>query len=305
MHKNCPPHLPGDRISSIKISFRSMVYEDALTILSYASPYDVELEVESGISNTSKPTTLLKKSVGPSPTHICHPLYRSQSIPEMSQQRSGGRSATSKRLFAVDSNDSSYSNYSTMNSTLKSSKSTPGNQTLERRHEELLANKVGQHHPKFGIKVLPALDGTVHRVENQNEHNTNLERRHSKKLEFVEKRSSSNGSYVGAKDEAADKASGGNRIFVSENLQQRIAAPVSVGKKVIQIVDGNGFDVPDRAAEVVKVYNFLVRLLYQKYARTFQILYPSEMLALESVGNALCWSQKKFFRINNIILYSY
>ncbi|XP_011694763.1 PREDICTED: uncharacterized protein LOC105454098 isoform X1 [Wasmannia auropunctata] len=165
---------PGDRISSVKISFRNMVYEDALTILSYASPYDVELEVESGGSG-SKPATLLKKSVGPSPTRICHPLYRSQSIPELSR----GHKSVAKRLFIADPNESVGSNYS-MNSTLKSSKSTPGSgQSLERRHDEAKNN----HHHKFGIKVLPALDGTVHRIENQNEHNTNLERRHSRKMD--------------------------------------------------------------------------------------------------------------------------
>lgn len=167
--------IAGDRISSVKISFRNMVYEDALTILSYASPYDVELEVESGGSG-SKPATLMKKSVGPSPTRICHPLYRSQSIPELSR----GHKSVAKRLFIADPNESVGSNYSTMNSTLKSSKSTPGSgQSLERRHDEAKNN----HHHKFGIKVLPALDGTVHRIENQNEHNTNLERRHSRKMD--------------------------------------------------------------------------------------------------------------------------
>ncbi|XP_054000477.1 uncharacterized protein LOC128887969 [Hylaeus anthracinus] len=163
---------PGDRVASVKISFRNMVYEDALTILSYASPYDVKLEVESGGSG-SKPTTLLKKSVGPSAARICHPLYRSQSIPELSQSK-----IVAKRLFIVDPNESISSNYSTMNSTLKSCMSTPSNQTFEKRHEESKGN-----HQKFGIKVLPALDGTVHRIENQNEHNTNLERRNSKKMD--------------------------------------------------------------------------------------------------------------------------
>ncbi|XP_008555013.1 dentin sialophosphoprotein [Microplitis demolitor] len=166
---------PGDRIASVKISFRSMVYEDALTILSYASPYDVELEVESG-GTSSRPTTLLKKTVGPTPSRICHPLYRSQSIPEFS--RADKNSA--KRLFIADPNESLGSNYSTMNSTLKSSKSTPGSHTLERRHEE---SKGNNHHFKFGIKVLPVLDGTVHRIENQNEHNTNLERHNSRKTD--------------------------------------------------------------------------------------------------------------------------
>ncbi|XP_015112788.1 uncharacterized protein LOC107038284 [Diachasma alloeum] len=172
---------PGDRITSVKISFRSMVYEDALTILSYASPYDVELEVESGGSG-SRPTTLLKKTVGPSPTRICHPIYRSQSIPELSRVHK----SSAKRLFIADPTDSlNCSNYSPLNSTLKSSKSTPGSHTFERQHEEA---KTNNHHQKFGIKVLPTLEGTVHRIENQNEHNTNLERKHSRKRLDVERR---------------------------------------------------------------------------------------------------------------------
>ena len=198
--------ITGDRIASVKISFRSMVYEDALTILSYASPYDVELEVESGGSG-SKPTTLLKKSVGPSPTRICHPLYRSQSIPELSQ----AHKTAAKRLFIADPNESLGSNYSTMNSTLKSSKSTPGSQTLERHHEEAKHN-----HHKFGIKVLPALDGTVHRIENQNEHNTNLERRHSRKMD-AEKILGKNSSLVKESSSPEEETK-----VALENLQQKV-----------------------------------------------------------------------------------
>ncbi|XP_078033016.1 uncharacterized protein LOC144467902 [Augochlora pura] len=211
---------PGDRIVSVKISFRSMVYEDALTILSYASPYDVKLEVESG-GTGSKPTTLLKKTVGPSGARICHPLYRSQSIPELSQSK-----YVAKRLFIVDPNESVNSSYSTMNSTLKSTKSTPINQ-YEKRQEEAKSN-----HQKFGIKVLPALDGTVHRIENQNEHNTNLERRNSKKLD-TEKHLSNTGKgfHAGEKKEEAQRQQNAQglstpktRAEVSENHSVDVSA---------------------------------------------------------------------------------
>ncbi|XP_011265640.1 uncharacterized protein LOC105257003 [Camponotus floridanus] len=209
---------PGDRISSVKISFRNMVYEDALTILSYASPYDVELEVESG-GTGSKPTTLLKKSVGPSPTRICHPLYRSQSIPELTQ----AHKSVAKRLFMADPNESVGSNHSTMNSTLKSPKSTPGSgQSLERRHDETTKNN---HHHKFGIKVLPALDGTVHRIENQNEHNTNLERRHSRKMDAEKLLTSSNrqSATSTASDEPLEITD--ERKLCNEGFQQRADQP--------------------------------------------------------------------------------
>ncbi|XP_014206150.1 uncharacterized protein LOC106637753 [Copidosoma floridanum] len=166
---------PGDRITSVTISFRSMVYEDALTILSYASPYDVEIAVESGGDATTKPTSLLKRSVGPSARHLYHPLYRSQSIPELFHQQrpttwTGKHAANGvapKRLH--DPNDSSH------HPVAKSPKST---------EQPLGRSPPTNQYTKYGVKVLPALDPTaIHRVENQNEHNTNLERHHSRKLD--------------------------------------------------------------------------------------------------------------------------
>ncbi|EZA52260.1 hypothetical protein X777_08930 [Ooceraea biroi] len=220
---------PGDRISSVKISFRNMVYEDALTILSYASPYDVELEVENG-GGGSKPTTLLKKSVGPSSTRICHPLYRSQSIPELSQ----AHKSIAKRLFIADPNESVGSNYSTANSK-SSSKLTPGGgQSLERRHEETKNN-----HYKFGIKVLPALDGTVHRIENQNEHNTNLERRHSRKLD-AEKLLNINRHSATSCDGTTDE-----RKMYNERLQQRADCDAKT------TADVRSIDMPDKGGKSV------------------------------------------------------
>jgi len=37
--------LAGDKVLSLTISFDNMVYEDALTLLSYASPYPIKLVV--------------------------------------------------------------------------------------------------------------------------------------------------------------------------------------------------------------------------------------------------------------------
>lgn len=214
----------------MKISFRNMVYEDALTILSYASPYDVELEVENG-NNGSKPTTLLKKSVGPSSTRICHPFYRSQSIPELPRTHMN----VAKRLFMADPNDSVGSNYSTMNSTQKSSKSTSAtSHSLERSSDETKNN----HHHKFGIKVLPALDGTVHRIENQNEHNTNLERRHSRKMD-VEKLLVTNRHSTTSNDTPSD-----DKKIHNEAFQQR-DKPVSTRIAL----DSRNVDDPDKGGD--------------------------------------------------------
>ncbi|KAF8770834.1 Protein AHNAK2 like protein [Argiope bruennichi] len=79
----------GDRIVSVTVSFGAMVYEDALTILSYASPYDVKLEIE---KSPSQPLPPSPKKVGTSTSfrnsgqgRLFHPLYRSQSIMDLSQ----------------------------------------------------------------------------------------------------------------------------------------------------------------------------------------------------------------------------
>lgn len=247
----------------MKISFRSMVYEDALTILSYASPYDVEIEVESGGDTSSKPTTLLKRSVGPSTTQLYHPLYRSNSIPDLSQQHLSGRKYPSKGIIAskklFDQNDSTYSNCSTLNSTLKSSKSTPPATSNQNSEMKIANNQHLHHHPKFGIKVLPALDSTVHRIENENEHNTNLERRHSKKLEVtIEKKKSSNGLYVTPVTKVDSKLN--NNGIVKENLQKHGIVPVNnvIGKKFVCVSDG--IDMIDKSSEIVKVLYFILKL---------------------------------------------
>jgi hypothetical protein len=77
----------GDRITGINISFKHMVFEDALTILSYASPYDVQLEVEKGAPGSVVRETGSGKrspSVGPA-DRLCHPFYRSQSIDDLAK----------------------------------------------------------------------------------------------------------------------------------------------------------------------------------------------------------------------------
>ncbi|XP_046444647.1 neuroblast differentiation-associated protein AHNAK-like isoform X3 [Daphnia pulex] len=99
---------PGDRILNVTISFRNVVFEDAMTILSYASPYDVTLELEKGLRNNS--STLKKRKAsstvslasssanvtllagtgsaqpeGPPNERLVHPLYRSQSIDDLSK----------------------------------------------------------------------------------------------------------------------------------------------------------------------------------------------------------------------------
>uniref|UniRef100_T1HR35 PDZ domain-containing protein n=1 Tax=Rhodnius prolixus TaxID=13249 RepID=T1HR35_RHOPR len=73
--------MPGDRIDSIRVSLKHMVFEDALTILSYASPYEVELSIQSrGCGGSS---TLLRTP--PPPHKISHPFFRSHSISDLQQ----------------------------------------------------------------------------------------------------------------------------------------------------------------------------------------------------------------------------
>ncbi|XP_076313941.1 uncharacterized protein LOC143226618 [Tachypleus tridentatus] len=81
----------GDRILSVTVSFTNMVYEDALTILSYASPYDVQLELEKTSENDQglAPPPIVKRQGSSSFSNegqrLFHPLYRSQSIDDLTQ----------------------------------------------------------------------------------------------------------------------------------------------------------------------------------------------------------------------------
>ncbi|XP_066154896.1 uncharacterized protein [Euwallacea fornicatus] len=62
---------PGDRINSVTISFEHIVYEDALNILSYASPYEVIIEAK---GERTVPGGLPQKA-----SPLVHPMYRSSS----------------------------------------------------------------------------------------------------------------------------------------------------------------------------------------------------------------------------------
>ena len=95
--------MAGDKIVNVTISFSHIVYEDALTILSYASPYDVTLELEKGVrTNTLKQRkggSSVSLAAAPSASagvtmqlegaaineRLIHPLYRSQSIDDLSK----------------------------------------------------------------------------------------------------------------------------------------------------------------------------------------------------------------------------
>ncbi|KAJ8308797.1 hypothetical protein KUTeg_013671 [Tegillarca granosa] len=65
--------VDSDRILSVTVSFENMVYEDALTILSYASPYPVKVTLQ-------KEKVHKDCRISSTPNHLSHPLYRSQSV---------------------------------------------------------------------------------------------------------------------------------------------------------------------------------------------------------------------------------
>ncbi|GFS00576.1 neuroblast differentiation-associated protein AHNAK [Elysia marginata] len=98
----------GDRILSVSVSYENIVYEDALTILSYASPYPVKLLLEKSAQKSQSSPIL-----GPRPRRLSHPLFRSRSEDAMDKRtspspkrsrssvtkHSGGGKGTSGRLF--------------------------------------------------------------------------------------------------------------------------------------------------------------------------------------------------------------
>ncbi|CAA98539.3 PDZ domain-containing protein [Caenorhabditis elegans] len=73
--EQCGNILVGDKIKSLTINFENMVYEDAVTLLSYSSPYKVKLELERKLSDSA--------SVSDSDDDKemrYHPLFRSNTL---------------------------------------------------------------------------------------------------------------------------------------------------------------------------------------------------------------------------------
>lgn len=73
------------------VSFDHMVLEDAVTLLSYASPYEVSLEMlrhpEKSLSHKGLFVSSSSHSSGAGQTNtlerVCHPFFKSQSIDDL------------------------------------------------------------------------------------------------------------------------------------------------------------------------------------------------------------------------------
>jgi hypothetical protein len=77
-----PNPYSGDRITSLTIDFQHIVQEDAMTILSYASPYNVQLELMNGNNKLRSSGSSMKDGGSTSPgrqSPLVHPLVRSSS----------------------------------------------------------------------------------------------------------------------------------------------------------------------------------------------------------------------------------
>jgi hypothetical protein len=80
----------GDRVISVNVSFEKMVFEDAVAILSYASPYNVKIELEKSaqfIAIDRLPTNAIinKNTLSNTNRQLLHPLYRSHSVDDLTR----------------------------------------------------------------------------------------------------------------------------------------------------------------------------------------------------------------------------
>ncbi|CAG2114049.1 unnamed protein product, partial [Medioppia subpectinata] len=80
----------GDKIISVCVSFESMVFEDAVAILSYASPYNVKIELEKGshyptVERNANFLNINKNLTTNTDKPLLHPLYRSHSVDDLTQ----------------------------------------------------------------------------------------------------------------------------------------------------------------------------------------------------------------------------
>ncbi|CAB3396454.1 unnamed protein product [Caenorhabditis bovis] len=96
--EQCGNILIGDKIKSLTISFENMVFEDAVTILNYASPYKVKLELERKLSdNASNSDSEDEKEVR------YHPLFRSNTLTHVHFNPIGSGSPRPQRCASADS----------------------------------------------------------------------------------------------------------------------------------------------------------------------------------------------------------
>lgn len=187
----------GDKITSITIDFRHIVQEDAATILSYASPYNVQLEYIEG-----KGILPHIGSQSPSTASLTHPLYRSSSQEDFNTIERNAR----KKLFPNDDG-----NYPTLKMeqqrqspskylpivhrenekkvNVKQPSVTENVQTMSINVEQNISDANARHSAdddgkklKFGIRVLPPnisdkiVSGkSPNKVQANNENNINIE----------------------------------------------------------------------------------------------------------------------------------
>ncbi|XP_050080050.1 histone acetyltransferase KAT6A-like [Anopheles maculipalpis] len=210
----------GDRITSITIDFRHIVQEDAMTILSYASPYNVQLELVSG----TKP--VLPQTQSPKPGHqsLTHPLYRSSSQSDLNTIERNSR----KKLFPgedasplkMDNRPASPSNAGPLPTVHKENEREPKKHSFKQQMREMIEEKFQTKHAssssgeverkgsgaadeaapgkksghKFGIRVFPPsvndkLFGSKSptKMQADNENNSNIEKKESDDKKVDEK----------------------------------------------------------------------------------------------------------------------
>ncbi|KAK5640015.1 hypothetical protein RI129_010826 [Pyrocoelia pectoralis] len=195
----------GDRIKSVTINFDHIVYEDALTILSYASPYEVIIKSQRGKTNVAQT---------PPAVPLGHPLYRSSSSSDIigmhtkwqkslvypgevtTLEKTPSHSSikvTQSRATTLEAPVtllSASNNHESMKSQLEQQMLQNHKYQLQLKEEEAspdipLATKTSKQenkYPKFGIKVLPVHSANdVQQISpkinetSQNDNNINLE----------------------------------------------------------------------------------------------------------------------------------
>ncbi|XP_072384964.1 uncharacterized protein [Diabrotica undecimpunctata] len=184
----------GDRINSVTINFEHMVYEDALAILSYASPYEVVIEAKGGKLIHNVP------GQGGQPGH---PVYKSSShldlynIDKSAKKKNDSGSLDSnysslkKSISNMTTLERKESNSPRINATPKKIVNNLNPEHLKVQLEQRIDNhvkgkdqepmemetqKTENKFPKFGIRVLPSERQTSPKSAEQNDNNINIEK---------------------------------------------------------------------------------------------------------------------------------
>ncbi|KAK6754211.1 hypothetical protein RB195_013297 [Necator americanus] len=149
--------LPGDRIKTLTICFDNMVYEDALTLLSYASPYRVKFELERKIE-TPPPMD------GEATNARIHPLFRSNTLTHIQfnpTSRASSRASSAETTEKIEKPSSPESDEKLTKTSVENSRKSDDIEMVEQKSEQTNVMNTPSPEPLLTKVISEVADSTT------------------------------------------------------------------------------------------------------------------------------------------------